>query len=74
MVTREAGKNAKLKQALQDRSISVLELPLVETSTGPDRHGLSDNDSGSHAAVGTYAAVVSCMQGSTSSSSAGCFV
>ena len=40
VVTREAGKNAKLKQALQDRSISVLELPLVETSIGPDRCGL----------------------------------
>ena len=37
VVTREAGKNGKLKQALQDCGLSVLELPMVETSTGPDR-------------------------------------
>lgn len=60
VVTREAGKNAKLKQALQDRSISVLELPLVETSIGPDRCGLSVTDSNPQA-VGTYVAIVSCV-------------
>ena len=38
VVTREAGKNGKLKAALEKQGISVLELPLVETSPGPDRH------------------------------------
>ena len=33
------GKNGKLKQALQHCDISVLELPLVETKSGPDRYG-----------------------------------
>lgn len=41
VVTREAGKNGKLKQALQDCNISVLELPLVETKFGPERCGMS---------------------------------
>ncbi len=38
VVTREAGKNGKLKSALQKQGISVLELPLVETAPGPDRY------------------------------------
>lgn len=38
VVTREAGKNGKLKSALQKQGISVLELPLVETGPGPDRY------------------------------------
>ena len=37
VVTRERGKNGKLTQTLQQRGISVLELPLVETAIGPDR-------------------------------------
>jgi uroporphyrinogen-III synthase len=37
VVTREKGKNGKLMKALQQRGISVLELPLVETAPGPDR-------------------------------------
>lgn len=37
VVTREKGKNGKLMKALQQRGISVLELPLVETAEGPDR-------------------------------------
>lgn len=41
VVTREAGRNGKLKQALQDCDIAVLELPLVETKSGPDRWGWS---------------------------------
>ncbi|KAL3151874.1 hypothetical protein ABBQ38_012835 [Trebouxia sp. C0009 RCD-2024] len=41
VVTREAGKNGKLKQALEDCDIAVLELPLVETKSGPDRDQLA---------------------------------
>ncbi|KAL3159027.1 hypothetical protein ABBQ32_011027 [Trebouxia sp. C0010 RCD-2024] len=41
VVTREAGRNGKLKQALQDCDIAVLELPLVETKSGPDRDQLA---------------------------------
>ncbi|BDA51009.1 probable uroporphyrinogen-III synthase [Coccomyxa sp. Obi] len=37
VVTRERGKNGKLIKTLQQRGISVLELPLVETAVGPDR-------------------------------------
>ena len=37
VVTREAGKSGKLIKALQSRGLSVLELPLVESSPGPDR-------------------------------------
>ncbi len=36
VVTRERGKNGKLIKSLQQRGISVLELPLVETAVGPD--------------------------------------
>lgn len=42
VVTREAGKNGKLKSALQKQGISVLELPLVETGPGPDRDQLAN--------------------------------
>ena len=41
VVTREAGKNGKLKSALQKEGIIVLELPLVETSRGPEKYGTS---------------------------------
>ena len=41
VVTREAGKNGKLKSALQKEGIIVLELPLVETSPGPEKYGTS---------------------------------
>jgi len=37
VVTREAGKNGKLANALQKQGISVLEMPLVKTSPGPER-------------------------------------
>ena len=37
VLTREAGKNGELSQRLRERSIEVLELPLVETGPGPDR-------------------------------------
>ena len=36
VLTRERGKNGKLMQALQNRGIRVLEMPLVETIPGPD--------------------------------------
>ncbi|EIE21204.1 tetrapyrrole biosynthesis, uroporphyrinogen III synthase [Coccomyxa subellipsoidea C-169] len=42
VVTRERGKNVKLMKSLQQRGISVLELPLVETAVGPDRSELPD--------------------------------
>jgi uroporphyrinogen-III synthase len=37
VVTRERGKNGKLISALEKRSISCLELPLIEHAHGPDR-------------------------------------
>ena len=37
MLTREAGKNGKLQKALEQQGISILEMPLVETSPGPQR-------------------------------------
>ena len=37
VVTRERGKNGKLMQALRQRGITALELPLVETAPGPDQ-------------------------------------
>lgn len=40
LLTRERGKNGKLMAALQKRGISVLEMPLVETTPGPDRDQL----------------------------------
>ena len=42
MLTREQGKNSQLMRALQQRGISVLEMPLVETTPGPDRDSLLD--------------------------------
>ncbi len=41
VLTREAGKNGDLARRLRDRSLSTLEVPLVETGPGPDRcrHG-----------------------------------
>ena len=35
VVTRERGKNGKLMKALQQRGVTVMELPLVETAPGP---------------------------------------
>jgi uroporphyrinogen-III synthase len=40
VLTREAGKNGDLARRLAVRSISTLELPLVETGEGPDRYRL----------------------------------
>lgn len=40
VLTREAGKNGDLARRLAVRSISTLELPLVETGEGPDRDEL----------------------------------
>lgn len=37
VVTREAGKNDKLLKALEAKGIACLEMPLIETSAGPDR-------------------------------------
>lgn len=42
VLTREAGKNDTLKHLLEARGISCLEMPLVETSVGPERHLLKD--------------------------------
>ncbi len=42
VLTREQGKNGQLMQALQQRGISVLEMPLVETLPGPDRDSLPE--------------------------------
>ena len=36
VVTREAGKNTELLAALQNRGVSVLELPLIQHAEGPD--------------------------------------
>ncbi|KAK9804422.1 hypothetical protein WJX72_011920 [[Myrmecia] bisecta] len=38
VLTREKGKNGKLRAALEQQGISCLELPLIETAVGPDRH------------------------------------
>jgi uroporphyrinogen-III synthase len=38
VVTREAGKNAKLVNALQQHNISCVELPLIQHAAGPDRY------------------------------------
>ncbi len=37
VLTREKGKNGKLAKLLDERQISWVELPLVETIDGPDR-------------------------------------
>lgn len=37
VLTREAGKNGEMARRLKDRSLAVLEMPLVETGEGPDR-------------------------------------
>lgn len=42
VVTRERGKNGKLIQALRQRGISAMELPLVETAPGPDQARLPE--------------------------------
>ncbi|EFN56503.1 hypothetical protein CHLNCDRAFT_34953 [Chlorella variabilis] len=38
VLTREQGKNGKLRRVLEGRGIACLELPMVETAAGPDRH------------------------------------
>ena len=40
VLTREQGKNGKLRRVLEGRGISCLELPMVETAAGPDRQRL----------------------------------
>lgn len=40
VLTREAGKNGKLRAMLAARGVRALELPLVETAPGPDRAAL----------------------------------
>ena len=40
VLTREQGKNGKLRKALEQRGIQCLEMPLVETAPGPDREQL----------------------------------
>ena len=47
VVTRERGKNGKLMKALQQRGVTVLELPLVETAPGPDQERLPGQLEGS---------------------------
>lgn len=37
VLTREAGKNGEMAHLLKERSVEVLEMPLVETGEGPDR-------------------------------------
>lgn len=43
VLTREAGKNGKLEKALKSQGISSFELPLVETSPGPQRAELASH-------------------------------
>ncbi|PRW50788.1 Uroporphyrinogen-III chloroplastic isoform D [Chlorella sorokiniana] len=40
VLTREQGKNGKLRKVLEGRGIACLELPMVETTAGPDRDRL----------------------------------
>lgn len=40
VLTREQGKNGELKKALESLGLRTLEMPLVETSPGPDRDAL----------------------------------
>ena len=47
VVTRERGKNGKLMKALQQRGVTVMELPLVETAPGPDQERLPGDLEGS---------------------------
>ena len=47
VVTRERGKNGKLMKALQQRGVTVMELPLVETAAGPDQESLPGHLEGS---------------------------
>lgn len=42
VLTREQGKNGKLRKELEKRGISCLELPLIETDSGPDRCAVCD--------------------------------
>ena len=37
LVTREAGKNGKLKSKIEEAGLGCLEIPLIETAPGPDR-------------------------------------
>ena len=42
VLTREAGKNGKLKKMLESRGIHCLEMPLIETAKGPDTDRLPE--------------------------------
>ena len=42
VLTREQGKNGQLIRALEQRGIRVLEMPLVETTPGPDSDDLPE--------------------------------
>ncbi|KAL4447907.1 hypothetical protein ABPG75_005126 [Micractinium tetrahymenae] len=42
VLTREQGKNRKLRKVLEGRGITCLELPMVETAAGPDRERLPE--------------------------------
>jgi uroporphyrinogen-III synthase len=37
VLTRERGKNGRLMSELQQRGVTVLEMPLIESCDGPDR-------------------------------------
>lgn len=42
VLTREAGKNGKLKKILESRGVRCLEMPLIETAKGPDTDRLPE--------------------------------
>lgn len=42
VLTREAGKNGRLRKALEAAGLACLEMPLLETAPGPDRPALVD--------------------------------
>lgn len=42
VLTREQGKNGKLRKVLEKLGVSCLEMPLVETAAGPDRQQLAE--------------------------------
>ncbi|CAI5530298.1 unnamed protein product [Closterium sp. Naga37s-1] len=54
VATREKGKNGKLMKALSARGVSVMELPLIQHSDGPDTHRLPAvlQDAGAEAGSG----------------------
>ena len=60
VLTREAGKNGKLQKALEQQGISVIELPLVETSLGPQRCDLNSECCQPHGATAIATPKVTC--------------